>query len=263
VTRRHASDVRGDEAACYARMVRVLVISDVHSNATALDAVLAAAGPVDAVWQLGDVVGYGPDPNEVVDRLRSVGAVGVRGNHDAAAVGDLATASFNSYARAAIDWTRDRIVPTTRAWLSELPERRDEADIGLCHGSFRDPIWEYIHDPTVADESLRIVAADGLDLGLFGHTHLPAVYGATDGKVASAVPLEGSTLDLQDARVLINPGSVGQPRDRIPTASFMLLDTERRQATWKRAAYDIAAVQARMRRAGLPERLALRLDHGI
>lgn len=243
--------------------MRVLIVSDIHSNVTALDAVLTAAGPVDAVWQLGDVVGYGPDPDEVVERLRSVGAVGVRGNHDAAAVGDLGTESFNSYARAAIDWTRERIGPATRAWLSELPERRDEGDIGLCHGSFRDPIWEYIHDPVVAGESLRLVAADGLDTGLFGHTHLPAVYRSASGAIASAVPVEGSRLDLDEAPVLLNPGSVGQPRDRIPTASYMLLDTERREASWQRAAYDIAAVQARMRRAGLPERLALRLDHGL
>ena len=243
--------------------MRVLIVSDIHSNATALDAVLAAAGPADAVWQLGDVVGYGPDPDEVVERLRSVGAVGVRGNHDAAAIGDLGTEWFNSYARAAIEWTRGAITPATRAWLSELPERRDEDGIGLCHGSFRDPIWEYIHDPAVAEESLGIVASEGLAVGLFGHTHLPAIYRSTGGGVAAAVPTEGSTLDLDDGPVLLNPGSVGQPRDRIPTASYMLLDTVRREATWRRVAYDIPAVQARMRHAGLPERLALRLEHGL
>jgi diadenosine tetraphosphatase ApaH/serine/threonine PP2A family protein phosphatase len=243
--------------------VRVLVLSDIHANVTALDAVLEAAGAVDAVWQLGDVVGYGPDPDEVVARLRTIGATGVRGNHDAAALGDLGTEWFNTYARAAIDWTRRTIAPETRDWLAGLPERRDEGDLGLCHGSFRDPIWEYIHDPGIAEASLRILAAEDLAAGLFGHTHLPAIHRAEDGRVAGAVPPEGATLTLDERRVLLNPGSVGQPRDRIPTASFMLVDTERREATWQRAAYDIPTVQARMRRAGLPEPLALRLEHGL
>lgn len=242
--------------------MRVLIVSDIHSNETALDAVLTGAGPVDAVWQLGDIVGYGPDPDAVVERLRSVDAVGVRGNHDAAAVGDLGTEWFNSYARDAIEWTRGTISASTRAWLGGLPERRDEGGLGLCHGSFRDPVWEYIHDPAVAGASLEILAAEGLVVGLFGHTHLPAIFRPEDGRVAFSAPAQGTSLVL-DGPMLLNPGSVGQPRDRIPTASYMLLDTGRREVTWRRAAYDIAAVQARMRRAGLPERLALRLEHGL
>src|SRR5512144_799649 len=115
--------------------MRVLVVSDIHSNATALDAVLEAAGPVDAIWQLGDVVGYGPDPDDVVARLTQVRATGVRGNHDAGAIGDLSTDMFNSYAREAIDWTRRTIGGRTREWLGAQPQRRDEGDVGLCHAS--------------------------------------------------------------------------------------------------------------------------------
>jgi predicted phosphodiesterase len=243
--------------------VRVLVISDIHSNATALDAVLDAAGAVDAVWQLGDVVGYGPDPDEVVTRLRAVAAVGVRGNHDAAAIGELSTEWFNGYARAAIEWTRTAMAASTSAWLAALPERRSEDAIGLTHGSYRDPVWEYIIGPAVARPSLDILEADGLVVGLFGHTHLPAVYVDDGDRVLGAIAAPDQTLALDERTVLLNPGSVGQPRDRIPTASFMLLDTEHREATWRRAPYDIPAVQARMRRAGLPEQLAVRLDHGL
>ncbi len=239
------------------------MVSDIHSNATALDAVLEAAGAVDAVWQLGDVVGYGPDPDEVVTRLRAAGATGVRGNHDAAATGALDTDWFNSYAREAIEWTRRTISSSTRDWLEALPERLDEGPIGLRHGSFRDPVWEYITGPRVAVVSLERVEAEGLELGLFGHTHQPAVYRDEGDRVGMATPSGGETLTLDERPTLLNPGSVGQPRDGIPTASWMLLDTERREATWHRTAYDIAAVQARMRRVGLPERLAQRLALGL
>jgi predicted phosphodiesterase len=243
--------------------VRVLVVSDIHSNLSALDSVLVAAGTVDAVWQLGDVVGYGPDPDAVVARLAEVRAVGVRGNHDAAAVGDLDTEWFNSYARAAIEWTRLTISTATRRWLQALPERLDEGDVGLRHGSYRDPIWEYISSPAVARASLATLRDEGLAVGLFGHTHEPAIHHDADGHVEAATPSDGSHLALDDRRVLINPGSVGQPRDGIRQASYLVLDTERREATWHRTPYDIAAVQSRMRRAGLPERLALRLEYGL
>jgi predicted phosphodiesterase len=242
--------------------VRVLVVSDIHSNATALDAVLDAAGKVDAVWQLGDVVGYGPDPDEVVARLRAVGAVGVRGNHDAAAIGDLSTEWFNEYARAAIEWTRTAMAPATRAWLAALPERRSEDPVGLTHGSYRDPVWEYITGPSIARPSLDILEADGLRVGLYGHTHLPAVFVDDGDRVTGTIPTSDGTRALGERPMLLNPGSVGQPRDGIPTASFLVLDTDRLEATWRRTPYDIAAVQARMRRVGLPERLALRLEYG-
>ncbi|HYM83950.1 MAG TPA: metallophosphoesterase family protein [Candidatus Dormibacteraeota bacterium] len=242
--------------------MRVLVLSDIHSNASALDAVLEKAGSFDEVWQLGDVVGYGPDPDAVVVRLRGVGAAGVRGNHDAAALGDLATSDFNSYAREAVEWTARTMDRASREWLAALPETAARDDIGLRHASYRDPVWEYITSSSIAGDSLAIVEAEGLAVGLFGHTHLPAVFADLDGRVVATSPSDGTRVALDGHRALLNPGSVGQPRDGDPRASFMLLDTERREATWRRVRYDIAAVQARFRRAGLPERLATRLDHG-
>ena len=124
--------------------MRVAVLSDIHANLVALDAVLATLGSVDAVWHLGDVVGYGPDPDGVVARLTEIGAVGVRGNHDAAAAGGDEIDWFNPDARAAMEWTRTRISPTTRDWLAALPERHTRSVFGMVHGSPREPLWEYI-----------------------------------------------------------------------------------------------------------------------
>ena len=134
--------------------MRIAVLSDIHANLPALDAVLDDAGAVDAVWHLGDVVGYGPDPDGVVDRLRAVGAIGVRGNHDAAAVGGPEIDWFNPDARRAMEWTRAAISPATLAWLSALPERRTEEAASLVHGSPREPLWEYVTSAAVARANL-------------------------------------------------------------------------------------------------------------
>lgn len=241
--------------------MRIAVLSDIHSNLVALDAVLASLGSVDAVWQLGDIVGYGPEPDAVVARLVEVGAVGVRGNHDAAAVGDGDEAEyFNVDARRAIEWTRATIRPGTRAFLAALPEVLVEGDITLVHGSPRAPIWEYVTSAPVARACLRALESPYC---LHGHTHVPAIFRDDDGAIELIAPRDGSTLPLDTRRVMLNPGSVGQPRDGDPAASYLVLDTERGEATWHRVAYDIAATQARMREAGLPERLVTRLDHGL
>jgi diadenosine tetraphosphatase ApaH/serine/threonine PP2A family protein phosphatase len=240
--------------------MRVAVLSDIHANLVALDAVLSAAGSVDAVWHLGDVVGYGPDPNGVVDRLRAVGAVGVRGNHDAAACGGDEIEWFNPEARSAMEWTRDRISPDTRSWLDALPERRTEGDFSLVHGSPRDPTWEYITSVPVARANLA--ALDGL-YGLHGHTHVPIVYRDDEGRIDAISPGNGSELQLDARRSLINPGSVGQPRDGDPASSWLLLDTDARRCSWHRVAYDVAAVQREMSELGLPARLIGRLSHGL
>lgn len=240
--------------------MRVLVLSDVHSNIRALDAVLEAAGGVDAVWHLGDVVGYGPDPDAVVDRLDSRGAIGVRGNHDAAAIGGPEIEQFNTDARRAMEWTRDAISDDTRAWLAALPERRVERDFTLVHGSPRDPTWEYVTSVPVARANL---AAFDTAYCLHGHTHLPTTFRDDDGRVEMIAPASGSSIVLDKRRALINPGSVGQPRDGVPTASYLVIDTDRREVRWRRAAYDIAATQGAMRTAGLPSRLVERLDYGL
>ena len=240
--------------------MRIAVLSDIHANLVALDAVLAAIGAVDAVWHLGDVVGYGPEPDAVVGRLSDLGAIGVRGNHDAAAVGGLEIDYFNHDARRAMEWTRRTIEPATRAWLSGLPERRSESDFGLVHGSPRDPTWEYITTAPVARVNLELLATP---YGLHGHTHLPSVFRDEDGFVETLSPSDGSVLALDGRRSLINPGSVGQPRDGDPRAAGAILDLEGRTVTWLRVAYDIARVQTAMRRRKLPDRLIQRLDHGL
>ena len=240
--------------------MRVAVLSDIHSNLVALDAVLAHAGTIDAVWHLGDVVGYGPDPDGVVARLIEVGAIGVRGNHDAAALGGQEIAWFNPEARAAAEWTRDTIDATTRAWLSALPERHTIDRITLVHGSTRDPIREYVSSPEIALENLAVLETD---FGLHGHTHVPVAFSlGADRRLAVVVPAGGDSLGLDGQRSLINPGSVGQPRDGDPDASYLLLDPDSVTMTWHRVAYDIPAVQAAIRAAGLPHRLADRLAFG-
>jgi diadenosine tetraphosphatase ApaH/serine/threonine PP2A family protein phosphatase len=239
--------------------MRIAVLSDIHSNLVALDAVLAHLGSVDAIWQLGDVVGYGPDPDGVVARLAEVGAVGVRGNHDAAAVGGSEIEWFNPDARAAIEWTRSRISANTRSWLEDLPERLVETDYTLVHGSPREPLWEYITSSPVARANLSFVTTR---FALHGHTHLPIVWAEEDGRIVSIAPGDGSTFTL-DGRALLNPGSVGQPRDGIPESSCMVIDSDRDLVTWHRVPYDIETVQAAMRDAGLPSRLVERLSYGI
>src|SRR5688500_3532760 len=150
--------------------MRIAVLSDIHANLPALDAVLADAGAVDAIWHLGDVVGYGPDPDGVVERLRSIGAEGVRGNHDAAACGGSEIDWFNPEARRAMEWTRAAIAPATVDWLTALPERRTVEGVDLVHGSPREPIWEYVTTAGVARANLELL---GTAIGLHGHTHIP------------------------------------------------------------------------------------------
>lgn len=240
--------------------MRIAVLSDIHANLPALDAVLADAGPVDAVWHLGDVVGYGPDPDGVVSRLRDIGAIGVRGNHDVAACGGREIEWFNPEARRAMEWTRAAISPATLDWLRALPERRTEGAAELVHGSHRDPLWEYVTSERAAAESL---AATRAQVGLHGHTHLPVAFLAEDGSTIARRPRPGSSLELGGRRALVNPGSVGQPRDGDPDASYLVWEPDEDRLTWRRVAYDIAAVQHAMRAAGLPAPLIARLAVGL
>jgi diadenosine tetraphosphatase ApaH/serine/threonine PP2A family protein phosphatase len=240
--------------------VRVAVLSDIHANLVALDAVLAAIGSIDAVWQLGDVVGYGPEPDGVVERLAAIGAVGVAGNHDLAALGGPEIDWFNPDAKAAMEWTRGRIEARTRAWLAALPTKLEEQGMTLVHGSPRDPVWEYVTSVPVARANLAVLATP---IALHGHTHLPMVWADRDGRIEPISPGPGSTFRLDGRPALLNPGSVGQPRDGDPTASWLELDTEAGVATWRRIAYDIEIVRSAMLDAGLPGRLADRLRLGL
>ena len=242
--------------------MRIAVVSDVHSNLAALEAVLAELGSVDALWHLGDIVGYGPEPLSVVDRLREAGAIGVRGNHDDAAGDGPTIEFFNPDAHLAEEWTRIRLDEPTRLYLAGLPERRvpEGSDFTLAHGSPRDPIWEYLTSPAAAEENLP---AFQTRYCLVGHTHMPLVFRESRGRMRPLVPDPGSRLDLDHRRLILNPGSVGQPRDGDPRASYLTIDTDAGQATWYRVEYDIAATQAAMVAAGLPLRLARRLSFGL
>jgi diadenosine tetraphosphatase ApaH/serine/threonine PP2A family protein phosphatase len=240
--------------------VRIALLSDIHANLAALDAVLAVMPSVDEVWQLGDVVGYGPEPDAVVGRLREIGATGVLGNHDLAALGSLDIDAFNVDARRAMEWTISVIGADTRAWLASLPERDEREGFTLVHGSPRDPIWEYVTSTPVARAGINAMSTPS---GLHGHTHVPIAFVEDDGRLETMSPGAGSRLAIEGRRVLVNPGSVGQPRDGIPTASWLLLDTAADTLTWQRTAYDIEPVQAAMLAAGLPERLVARLSYGL
>jgi diadenosine tetraphosphatase ApaH/serine/threonine PP2A family protein phosphatase len=240
--------------------MRFAVVSDIHANLPALEAVVEAAGPVDGIWQLGDVVGYGPEPDTVVQRLRDLGVVGVQGNHDAAAAGGPEIQWFNPDARRAMEWTRATITPATRDWLAALPASMTEGDATLVHGSPRDPTWEYVTSVPVARASFAVLPTR---IGLHGHTHLPMAWLEEDGVIDVVSPGHGSVLELRGRRALVNPGSVGQPRDGDPQASFLIFDTALDTITWHRAPYDIGTVQTAMRAVGLPESLAARLTVGL
>ncbi|HUQ43942.1 MAG TPA: metallophosphoesterase family protein [Candidatus Limnocylindria bacterium] len=240
--------------------MRIAVLSDIHSNVPALEAVLADAGDVDAVWHLGDVVGYGPDPDGVVERLRDAGAIGVRGNHDAAACGGDEIDWFNPDAKRAMEWTRGAIGESALEWLAAQPERRTEGASELVHGSHREPIWEYVTSVDVARANLAQLA---VAIGLHGHTHVPIAFVEDGDGIEVVRGRPGTSLSLDGRRALVNPGSVGQPRDGDRDASYLILDPEAGTVSWRRVPYDIRAVQQAMREAGLPASLAARLAVGL
>lgn len=239
--------------------MRLAVLSDIHSNLAALDAVRADLPDVDEVWVLGDSVGYGPQPNEVIAALQEMGARSVMGNHDGAAIGAVDTGWFNPDAGRAIAWTSEAIDDNSRAYLATLPEVRVQDELTAVHGSPRDPIWEYIVSSSVAAENL---SAFSTRICLHGHTHVPVVFQADDGVVEPVAPTLDMPLSISEGRALVNPGSVGQPRDGNPAASYLVLDTDAGTVQFHRVSYDIDATQKLMREAGLPARLVERLSYG-
>lgn len=241
--------------------MRIAVLSDIHGNLPALEAVLAHLKPYDAIWQLGDIVGYGPLPNEVVARLAAEDAAGVRGNHDSAAIGQLDTGSFNDDARAAVEWTAKTISTETAQWLSALPLRMVDGPFTLVHGSPRDPTWEYIFTAETARANMKKFQTSYC---LVGHTHVPFVFvQGKSGRVEAAIAGQDSVLELDGTRVIVNPGSVGQPRDGDPRASAMLIDTEASTIAWHRVEYPIEKTKQLMTDLHLPQRLIQRLDFGL
>ena len=246
--------------------MRLLLISDIHSNIEALDATLNAAPDHDEVVDLGDVVGYGASPNEVVDRVRKLKAQHVRGNHDKACAGTMSTEQFNPIAAIAAYWTRDMLSPTNRKWLASMPQgpvRHDGVnDVQFVHGS---PLDE--DDYLITPVDAAFVAPDvKMRVTFFGHTHVQGGF-VLQAPAAEAIRMrvmkEPEVLELKpEARYLINPGSVGQPRDGDPRAAYAIYDTEKQTVSFHRVAYDIAGAQKKILDAQLPERLATRLKDG-
>jgi predicted phosphodiesterase len=241
--------------------MRILVISDIHANLTALDAVLEDAGQVDAVWCLGDLVGYGPDPNEVIDRIANLPyTLCVLGNHDAAALGQIDLDSFNTEARETTLWNQDSLTRESKYYLTSLRKKTVRHGFTLTHGSPRNSIWEYILDVESAADNLDYFITP---FCLIGHTHIPIIYHTKNGKSSLYAMNSDNPLSTQlTGRAILNPGSVGQPRDADPRACYAILDL--RDKTWdqRRVSYDISAVQQRIIRSGLPVRNGERLFGG-
>ncbi|HMN28813.1 MAG TPA: metallophosphoesterase family protein [Caldilineaceae bacterium] len=267
--------------------MRVLVLSAIHANLVALETVLTAAeGQYDTIWCLGDIVGYGPRPNECVALMRERASLCVMGNHDLAAVGhpEVDVDNFNPHARQAVLWTRETLTPENSAYLAQRPDRPiqppDYAQLLVTHASPREPVWEYILTPNVAWENFAFFSEQ---ICLVGHTHKPAIYrwrtyhevdleyidAVDDSSLVAEVtllqPPVGVAIKLataDDLRVILNPGSVGQPRDNDARAAYALLDLD--EATWRyeRVPYPIELTQSQMRAANLPRRLIDRLSYG-
>ena len=241
--------------------MKILIISDIHANLTALEAVLEDAGEFEAVWFLGDLVGYGPDPNECVERVRDLpGLVSLLGNHDAATLNQIEIVSFNPDARRAVLWTQSVISPENLEYLAEIPETAQIGDVTLAHGSPRQPVWEYLLDSYTVTENFDFFDTP---FCFVGHTHLPVIYQLDDQHLLAEriIPEPDMQLTLTP-RLIINPGSVGQPRDRNPRAAYALFDSETNHWQFKRVPYDIKSVQKRMRRFDLPQRHINRLELG-
>ena len=236
--------------------MRVALLSDVHANLVALEAVLSELGPVDAIWVMGDTVGYGPDPADVIALLRERGAVLVAGNHDLAVATGKGLDVFNAIAAEAAMMHRAWLGAEERDFLAALPTVERIADATLVHGSLRDPVWEYVWDARGALASL-VLAESALSCN--GHTHVPAVFQLDGERVTGTL---GRGVVTLSGRALVNPGSVGQPRDRDPRSAWAVLDTEGRTVEFMRTAYDIAETQRRIRDRGLPAFLADRLASG-
>jgi diadenosine tetraphosphatase ApaH/serine/threonine PP2A family protein phosphatase len=212
----------------------------------------------DEIWCLGDLVGYGPRPNRCCALVAERADVCLIGNHDLAVLGRLDLAEFAPDAAASALWTREVLEPEAGAYLESLAATGVREGVGLYHASPRDPVWEYVLTPEIAEASL---AAVDEDLVLVGHSHVALRFGWQERFLALAPT--GTEIDLARERWLLNPGSVGQPRDGDPHAAWLLLDLDARRATFRRVAYPVERTQAEIRERGLPEPLAARLEHGV
>jgi diadenosine tetraphosphatase ApaH/serine/threonine PP2A family protein phosphatase len=242
--------------------MKVAVISDIHANRQAFEATLEAVAASDAaeLWCLGDLVGYGADPDACVELAREHAAVCLAGNHDLAVTGEIPLGEFSRGASLAAQWTREVIAPENLAFLQGLGPQAQERKVGLYHASPRDPVWEYVLSSLLADLCLD---EQRHRLCLIGHSHVALSFTRQAGQLATGEPQrEGTRLDLSSGEWLINPGSVGQPRDGDPRASWLLLDLDGLTASFARTDYDVAGAAAAIRAARLPDSLAERLEYG-
>jgi predicted phosphodiesterase len=241
--------------------MRVAVVSDIHSNLHALEAVLAAidADPVDELWCLGDLVGYGPKPNECCAIVQARAAVCLGGNHDLAVRGTINLVEFSGDAGTAAAWTRAVLADEARAFLDSLEPAGRAAGVALFHGSARDPVWEYVLSDEAASATFMLTEEP---LVLVGHSHAALQISLREMVLEGGLAPNGTEVELSDGRWLLNPGSVGQPRDGDPHAAYLLLDLDAQRASFRRVAYDIELTQWEMREAGLPDALIERLTVG-
>lgn len=241
--------------------MKTLILSDIHANLTAFEAVLSDAGSFDRVWCLGDVVGYGPDPNECVALLRQQpGLRCIMGNHDAALMGYIDIHTFNEQAARAVAIQSEMLNPESRDFLELLDIVIEEGDITFAHGSPRDPIWEYIVNSHIARD---IFSAYQSRICLIGHTHIPSIFIENPHARPSILTPQHADRWRSEKRFILNPGSVGQPRDHNPKAAYVIWDDEEDTFLFKRVAYDVEAVQERILALGIPSRHATRLSQGI
>lgn len=242
--------------------MKVAITSDIHANRQAFEAVLEAIAASEAqeMWCLGDLVGYGADPDACVELARAHCAVCLAGNHDLAVTGTLPLDEFSRGASIAAQWTREVIEPQNVEFLESLSVSCTEEPVGLFHASPRDPVWEYVLSSLLAELCLD---AQRQRVCLIGHSHIPLSFCRMEGELAQGEPRRaGAELDIAAGQWLLNPGSVGQPRDGDARASWLLLDLERWQARFMRTEYDVAGAAAAIRAARLPDSLAERLGYG-
>jgi predicted phosphodiesterase len=240
----------------------IVVLADVHANLVALDAVLADAGQrgeISELWVLGDLIGYGPRPNECIERIREFEHKAVAGNHEHAAVGKITTEEFNPYAAAAAEWTAETLTKESREYIEALPELIQLDEFTMVHGTIRDPIWEYLITHEAVVEQL---ARQTTTYSLIGHTHIPTIVQEEESGAPMMRLPDGAVVPLNQQRLILNPGSAGQPRDGDSRACYAFVDMEERTFSHVRVEYDIRETQRQMKGEGLPQYLIERLAKG-
>jgi diadenosine tetraphosphatase ApaH/serine/threonine PP2A family protein phosphatase len=241
--------------------VSIAIVSDIHGNRQAFETVLEAidAAGVEEVWCLGDLVGYGGDPDACVELAMRHVSLCLAGNHDLGVLGAVDLAEFSDMARQAAEWTRDTIEPRTAQFLGTLSPKDEDHEVGLYHASPLDPVWDYVLSPLQAALCVEVQARR---VGLIGHSHIALAFWLEEGEMTGAKQPDGAELDIREGPWLINPGSVGQPRDGDPRAAWLELDLAAERVHFHRVDYDVEGAVVAIRRARLPDSLGERLRYG-